>query len=508
MAVVIAYLSFLITLKAGLASAESLPAWHHQPPQQWLGLEAASDYLAKLGSRRTGSETHNQLIDHIQGQLESLGLHVYSDTWRFSYDNLSSLNPGRLTIGNNSPQPIIVSSTVPYSGHTPDDGVEGPLISLIGTGHPPRWADAAGGIAVVEISNPPVTNTSTVLPLWPGSPPWPERYTGVPSTPANTLVTNLTAARGAGVRAIVYVWDNISDELAAGLYAPFHSPFFGIPAVYVSGKAALSIRAAAAAKMTARVTLPGRLIPETPTRNVWVVIPGTSLRNESVIINTHTDGTNVAEENGHIALLQYARSLVVASPPRRTTVLAFVTAHIHSAPFSTTKRSTTRWLADHPELWNSSVAGGGGMRAVFGSCVEHLGARSYAENLSRNSYEPTGKPEDELLYAATPELAALVRRHWSGAATTEGGVRVMNPTAPGHTQFGEGLPLLQAGIPEVSLVTAPSWLLKEFSGDFDERTLVDLDVLARQVASFERIWREADSMDAGAFGVVVPPPKG
>ncbi|KLU87968.1 hypothetical protein MAPG_06958 [Magnaporthiopsis poae ATCC 64411] len=448
---------------------------------QWLGLEAAGDYLAKLGSRRTGSETHNQLIDHIQGQLESLGLHVYSDVWRFSYDNLSSLNPGRLAIGNS--QPITVSSTVPYSGHTSEDGVEGPLISLMGAGHPPKWAEAAGGIAVVEISNPPVTNTST--------------YTGVPSTPANTLVTNLTAARDAGVRAIVYVWDNISDGLAAGLYAPFHSPFFGIPAVYVSGKAALSVRAAVAANMTARVTLPGRLVPDTPTRNIWVVIPGTALRKESVIINTHTDGTNIAEENGHIALLQYARSLVV-SPPRRTTVLAFVTAHIHSAPFSTTKRSTTRWLADHPELWNSSVMGG--MRAAFGSCVEHLGARSYVEDLSRNNYEPTGKPEDELLYAATPELATLVRRHWSGA----GVVRVMNPTAPGHTQFGEGLPLLRAGIPEVSLVTAPSWLLKEFPTGFDERSLVDLDVLARQVASFERIWREADSMDAGAFGVVAP----
>ena len=35
-------------------------------------------------------------------------------------------------------------------------------------------------------------------------------------------------------------------------------------------------------------------------------------------------------------------------PPRRTTVLAFITAHIHAAPFSTTKRSTTRWLADNP----------------------------------------------------------------------------------------------------------------------------------------------------------------
>ncbi|KAL8393926.1 hypothetical protein RB595_003621 [Gaeumannomyces hyphopodioides] len=500
MALILCCLAFSLMLNAGLASAQMATALHHRPSQQWLGLKGESDYLAKLGSRRTASETHNQLIQHIQGQLESLGLHVYTNTWHFSYDNLSSLNPGRLTIGC---RPITVSSTVPYSGHTPDDGVEGPLISLVGTGHPPSWADAAGGIAVMEIANPPFTNTSTALPLWPGSPPWPDEYTGVPSTPANGLVTNLTAARDAGVRAIVYVWDNISDGLAAGLYAPFHNPFFGIPAVYTSGEAARAVRAAAAANRTAKVTLPGRLVPDTPTRNIWVVVPGTEVRNESVIINTHTDGTNAVEENGHIAMLAYARSLARA-PPRRTTVLAFITAHIHSAPFSTTKRSTTRWLADHPELWSAPA---GGVRAVFGTCVEHLGARSYREDLRRNAYEPTGDPEDELLYAATPELAALVRREWDGAAGDGGGgVRVMNPTAPGHTQFGEGLPLLQAGIPEVSLITAPSWLLKEFPAGFDERSLVDLDVLERQVASFERIWRWADSVDAGAFGVV--PPRG
>ncbi|KAL8402900.1 hypothetical protein RB596_009313 [Gaeumannomyces avenae] len=501
MASMLWYLGFSVMLNMGLASARIVTAVHPQPPQQWLGLEGESDYLAKLGSRRTGSETHNQLIQHIQGQLESLGLHVHTDTWHFSYDNLGSLNPGRLTIGR---RPITVSSTVPYSGHTPDGGVEGPLISLVGAGHPPRWADAAGGIAVVEIANPPFANTSTALPLWPGSPPWPDQYTGVPSTPANALVTNLTAARDAGVRAIVYVWANISDGLAAGLYAPFHTPFFGIPAVYTSGEAAQAVHAAAAANRTARVTLPGRLEHDTPTRNIWVVVPGTELRNESVVINTHTDGTNAVEENGHIAMLSYARSLARA-PPRRTTVLAFITAHIHSAPFSTTKRSTTRWLADHPELWSPTA--GSSLRAVLGTCVEHLGARSYREDLRRNAYEPTGEPEDELLYAATPELAAIVRREWSGAAGEERAeVRVMNPTAPGHTQLGEGLPLLQAGIPEVSLITAPSWLLKEFPVGFDERDLVDLDVLERQVASFERIWRWADGVDAAVFGVV--PPRG
>jgi len=454
-------------------------------------LESEVDYLASLGSRRTGSPTHNKLIDHIQQELESLGLEVQSQTLKFDYDKTSSLTPGRLSIDSKE---IHVSSAVPYSGHTPEDGVTSKLVTLISPTNQPDWSRAAGKIAVLNITNTPFDAAGT-LPLWEGSPAWGPADTGVPSTPANAIVAGLEKAREAGVKGIVYCWENITDVLASRVYAPFHNPWFGIPAVFVSGEDALAVRLASDSDAEATLTLTGELVPDTPTRSIWAVIPGTEKPEESILLSTHTDGTNLVEENGHIAILSYAKTLA-KSPPKRTHILLFVTAHIHSAPFSNTKRSTTRWLLDHPEVWNGTSP------AVFATCVEHLGAVAWEENIQENTYQSTHKPHEDLLYVATKELAALLYKHWDGAVP--GLTRAVNPSAGSQAQLGEGLPLLQAGIPEISLITIVSWLLNEFDDGFDERQLIDVEAAKRQVESFEKLWKAADGLKKEDFGVIVP----
>lgn len=142
------------------------------------------------------------------------------------------------------------------------------------------------------------------------------------------------------------------------------------------------------------------------------------------------------------------------------------------------------------------------MRAVFATCVEHLGAVAYEEDLISNTYTPTGLPQEELLYASTPELTALLYNQWIGAIPNL--TRIINPNVGPQAQLGEGLPLWHARIPEISLVTAPPWLLKEFPKEFDERRLVDMHALRRQVDSFERIWRMADLMPRHDFGTMAP----
>jgi len=459
-------------------------------------LQSEIEYLASLGSRRTGSPTHNQLIDHIHDDLESLDLEVFEQILTFDYDETSSLTPGRLSIDGKE---VHVSSSVPYSGHTPEEGVTAPLVSLIRPGSEQAngtdWSKAAGKIAVLNITNVPFDAGAT-LPVWEGSPEWGPALDGIPSTPANALVAHLDGAVKAGVLGVVYCWENITDALAERVYAPFHTPWFGIPAVFVSGENAQAVRQAAdKGGVEATLTLMGRLVPDTPTRNIWAVVEGTEKMDESVILSTHTDGTNIVEENGHLAILNFARSLV-KHPPRRTHILLFVTAHIHSAPFSTTKRSTTRWLLDNPDVWNGSAP------AVFATCVEHLGAVAWEEDIEKNTYKSTGRPHEELLYAASPELTELLYGHWDGAVP--GQTRVLDPSIGAQAQYGEGLPLWQAGIPEISLITAPSWLLNEFEDTFDEMQLIDVDATKRQIASFETIWREADGMEKSEFGVVRP----
>ncbi|CAI4213282.1 unnamed protein product [Parascedosporium putredinis] len=388
-------------------------------------LESEVNYLASLGSRRTGSPAHNQLIDHIQVELETLGFKVFTQLLTFDYDDTYSLTPGKLSVNG---EHLTVASTVPYSGHTPEDGVSGHLISLGNATGELDWAKATGNIAVLNISNEPL-DARAAVPLWEGSPDWGSAFTGVPSTPANTIVTGLELAREAGVKGIVYCWENISDALASRLYAPFHTPWFDIPALFVSGETAKAVRLAADADAVATLTLTGRLIPDTPTRNIWVVVPGTETPDESVILSTHTDGTNLVEENGHLAIINYAK-ILAEHPPKRTHILLFVTAHIHSAPFSNTKRSTTRWLLDNPEVWNGSSP------AVFATCVEHLGAVAWKEDVRENTYVSTNEPHEELLYAATPELASLLYQNWNGAIPHL--IRVANPNKGPQLQPGKG----------------------------------------------------------------------
>ena len=300
-------------------------------------------------------------------------------------------------------------------------------------------------------------------------------------------MANLSKAADAGVKAIVYAWDEISSGNAFGQYVPFHNPYMGCPAVYVAREAARSVMEGAKMGANATLTLAGELV-ERSTRTIWTMVEGE--KNETVIINTHTDGVNVVEENGHIALLAKARSLAT-SPPKRTTVLVFVTGHIHTAAFSNTSRVTSRWLADHPD-----IAG----NAVFGCCVEHMGAMNWTEDLSRDLYYPTGKQEDEYLFAATQELAVLVQKMWIGAVPNV--TRVINPMV-GVTQPGEGQPFLAAGIPEISLVTSPSWLLKEWQEDFDERQLMDVGAMKRQINSFMRIWEIVDVLRICCVSVAI-----
>ncbi|KAJ7042439.1 hypothetical protein C8F04DRAFT_1207948 [Mycena alexandri] len=437
----------------GFASAESSPKLPSPPVDSFYTKEI--DVVAQLKSRLTGSTNHTNFVDYLERELESLGL-----------------------------QSVPPSAYVPYSGDTGASGVSGSLVQ-IAAAVSPDWAPANGKIAVVNITNTP-TNGTAVFPVWPGSQQW-GAIPGIPAT--NAGVTNLTAAAAAGVKGVIYNWHNISSLNALGQYGPFKINYQGVPALYVTNQALENAQAT--------LTSTGTLIHNRRTRTLYVVVEGTHYKNESVIISTHTDGTNAVEENGHIALLAKARELA-ASRPKRTTVLVFLTGHLHTSGFTGTGRVFERWFQDHPELWagNTSTA----LKAVFGSCVEHLGAEHWREDPVNNVYYPTGDLEPEWLFAATSQLAALLGKVWNGAQP--GVLRAIDPNKSLIEQSGEGLPLLWNNIPEISLCTGPDWLLKIWPGDFDELQLADVPAVKRQTESFLKIWQTIDGWSADDFGIV------
>jgi hypothetical protein len=463
------------------------------------------DFIAPLHDRLTGSPNHNALIDRIQSQLQDLGLKVECDELPFTYFNGPLSEPSVSLGGKNMP----VTSYSKYSGFTGAEGVTGKLVDLrtLSLEEMPDWDKAGGNIAFTNITNLG-QNYQTVLPTWPGSPSWfPQN--GSPESNAETLVHNLTYAANAGVRAVVYAWQNATTGIVEGQWVPFHNLYQGVPTVFVQGDygGMQELADAVGQGVDVTVTLEATMEPKTISRTVWTVIEGTDLKNESMIINTHTDGTNVIEEDGYIALIAYAKELI-ANPPRRTTILLFVGQHMHyeafAPPFSNAaQRATSRWLNQHPELWagegqTNAYQYGGQLKGVAGCCVEHMGAIHWDQNLDDNTWFATDRVEPELLYASTPQLNSMLQDLWIGANPNI--TRVSNPVDSLIPQAGEGYPFFLVDMPNFSLVTNPSYLLKIWSQDFDERQLVDLRAMQRQVDSFTRMWRAMDAMSAEEFG--------
>jgi hypothetical protein len=443
---------------------------------------AEVEFLIKQGPRLTGSSAHNTLIDRIEGNLTSLGLEVKSDNYTFEYMTPASTSK-ELSLFVNGKQ-MEIASIFPYSGNTSELGTTGQLVNV--SRHHPNWELAKGNIAVISIANPPLPY-SMGLGTWDPAKKWVGNMTN-PLFPTDMIGQTLTMVKKASVKAVIFAWDGtITPRTAYNQYLPFKFPYAGIPAVFTSGETSKDILAAAESKSSATLTLLSALVPNTLTRTIYAVVEGSDPEKsrEALLIVTHTDGTNVIEENGHIGVLQLARDVSIISP-KRTHVFVFTTGHLRMPAFTKTSKATTRWLDDHPEFWKGGI---GQRRAIAGLVIEHMGAVEFKENLSTGAYSSTGTAEPELLYASTKELAGIAQQEWKGA--DPGFTRVSKPS--NMSQFGEGSALSNKEIPNISLVTAPSYLLSVWDGD--EHDLIDIPALTRQVKSFQRLRKQLDVMN-------------
>ncbi|KAL2212452.1 hypothetical protein CC79DRAFT_1379475 [Sarocladium strictum] len=440
------------------------------------------DLVTRLKSRLVGSDTQDELIDHIQSELEDLEQEVLTDLWNFTYYD-GPFSPPTLDIEGAE---LEVTSWVPYSGVTGHSGVTGWLVNLVtpNSSASPDWEQARGAIAVTNITNVPF-DPSILLSVWPDS----LEFGVSPRVPEfaaqNHILPHLVGAARAGVKAVIYIWEEAPIELVRGQYVAHENLFSGVPAIFVQDLQSAKVLLEAANRSAfATVTLHGEIVPGRQARTIYTIFEGTELKNESAIIETHTDGFNAVEENGHIALLAQARHLA-ANPPRRTTIMVFIGSHLHFPAFSPPPfRGTSRWLSEHPELWAGNgnadaFAFGGQLKGVVSSSVEHLGAVHFEPDIEADTYTRTNDTEPEVLGASTPELNDLVREYWVGADPDV--LRVTNPNEGAIPVPGENYPFFLAAIPNVFLITAPDYLLKIWPEDFDEKELIDLEAMQRQV---------------------------
>ncbi|EJP67350.1 uncharacterized protein BBA_03924 [Beauveria bassiana ARSEF 2860] len=449
-----------------------------------LDYQAEVDLLTRLGTRLTGSDQHQELVNHLETRLKDMGYEVHSDEFSFKYMPPFT-SPPNLVVDE---LPIDISSVFPYSGFTSPEGISGQLVKLRGTLSP--WSSARGNIAVVEISNPSIS-FGAIIKVWEGSQPW--GLQNNPLLPATIAGASIAKAKASGVQAVIFAWDGtISPAAAVNQYLPFTFDYQNIPVVFTAGNASRRVIEASEQGKTATIALPSAGLEDTSSRTIWAVSEGEKC-DETILVVTHTDGINVVEENGHIGVLQLAQD-VLAAKPHRTHVFVFVSGHMRIPSVTEHGQATTKWLQDHPEWWRGEH---GERKAIAGLVIEHLGAMEYIDDPAEGVLKRTGRPMREILYANTQELATLLSNEWNGMEL--GQPSISQPSA--FIQFGEGEPLSQLSIPNVALVTAPMYLLAAWEGD--ENELVDLAGMTRQINSFRKLRELAEKMDAEAFGIPI-----
>jgi hypothetical protein len=487
--------------------------------------------LQKMGTRYTGSPGHVKFINWLKAKFKAVpGFHLYSDPIRFDRW-LADKYSLSIDQGAGRSKPVDVSYYYPYSGKTGPKGISGRLVDLGKYDPiwytPAFWTPAAGEIALVKV--PPSTFSLDFGQIPTGGF---ERKQTSQQAALNYLkyawlVTHpvfqgmfaavpLLDARNAGVRGVICVWTGMSDDQVANQYNPLTTGYPnkkgvpvpgdpGCPALWVgesTGKSLADSAKTGQAKVT--LTLTAKIKANAVTETLWGVLPASGAdRRRSLIVNTHTDGPNVPEENGALGMLALARYFAKRKR-RRDLYFVMATGHFQlpqfikkiSNRFVVGNDAISRWMHKHPEIYQNALAG---------LSMEHLGCQRWADD-ANGKYSWTGDYEWGPTYT-TPQqgsldLTNLVQEAYLAAvqATNKSGATA-HPVVtmlPMPLFFGEGAPLYAGGLGTVSLCPVPSYLLQ--AGSRTNPKLLNLDKLDKrliygQILTFARTISALDATD-------------
>ncbi|MDC7124009.1 MAG: hypothetical protein PQJ46_00480 [Spirochaetales bacterium] len=462
----------------------SVPIWSEEQDTK-EELWTLQKELNLLGPRFTGNEAHQKFINLIKSELDKYSIDYKEDVYKFNRWEAQdySLKVDEINIP--------VSFYYPYSGITSAEGVTAPLIFCKSSSD---FRKAKGKIVVVKagVKALPTGLLFKIRNTKPGVERLPTRI----KNPVVASVLNghlLKKAKKSGALGAVLIWEGISADNAKGQYLPFTSGYKDFPVLWVDSKNGERLLSSAEKDASATLTLNARLeLSETST--IYAVIPGKS-KTETVIVNTHTDGTNAVEENGAIALIALAKAMSIKDEkPERTTVFVFATGHFQLPQFGIDEQqATSRWLNDHPEFWDGKD---GHAKAVAGLTIEHLGCMEWKDEKNNNNYKATGKIDFELVYTANKEMNQI----YLDAIKDRKMLRTITLRPRNSLYFGEGQPLFQRDIPTISLVPAPDYLCKvSENGEIDK---INSTLLYEQYQTFVKILDKIDSLPSKEFGSV------
>lgn len=475
----------------GVPSTETLREWNA--------------FMASLGPRHTGNAAHKAFVDFLASEFEALGLTVVRETQSFERWEANSWLLAVVEDGHETP--VEVASYYPYSGQTGEHGVVAEVVEAgLGDESALEGLDVAGKIAL--INQKPDGSLRTALgrlaamyeqlgvappEVSPDGLEWsayvkhaidsdPKDVSFARNATAELVFTapDLGPAMRAGAVGAVVIVSGMSLDKLRGQYAPFMSPLQGLPTLYVDERTGAELREACRSGRSVRLTLTVDL-SQGSTDQLHCVLPGES--DELVIVDSHTDGPNVFEENGALGVLAIAKALsqVSESERRRSTAFVLATGHFVGAV-----RSSDFFVEGHPELIEKAVA------AVV---VEHLGATEWVDD--EQGYRPTGEFEQAICMVSDRE--GLVDEAVDSLRTERvGNVLVATPFA-GELYFGEGGAFHRAGIGTVGYIPLPNYLIACGPGDHLDK--FDEDRMHAEVRALTRLVRRLDGCSSEELAV-------
>ena len=284
-----------------------------------------------------------------------------------------------------SGEALPVASYWAYSGATPAQGVTAPLI--VYDKNRPKEA-LQGHIVVFEVPPVPVslgrmfsighhyaTGDFDPAPNQFANDQW---YQGNFVTRFGRF-DNILRDSGAAGAIVVF---SMSAPRVSGLYTfpLLNEGILGVPGIYVDQTTGARIKAAATRGESATLTLLAAEEEVTP-YFYTAVLPGRdygTANDRQILLITHSDGPNLSQENGTLAIAAIIRAYANRPQASRSHSLRVLLDPQHYSP----GRHTINWYDAHPELMAP-------VTAVLG--VEHIGQLEFGEE--NEAYGLTGRPE-------------------------------------------------------------------------------------------------------------------
>lgn len=444
--------------------------------------------MNSFGTRLTGSRGHTDFINWLKAEIVGMDIPVFSDPFYFRRweEKRSSIE----IIDGNERISIPVSSAYPYSGETSPDGITEELVYVKSPADIPK---TKGKIAVFEIANVNFLPSEIAFDKrtsYPEDVVLEKKYEGPVITSFVQcfygILSKITKAK-----AVILIWKGLHDDCIKGQYLSFIMGYQNIPMLWVNETDGKKVTEAARAHKKARFVLEAEIEENAFTESFYCILKGKNEK-ETVIVNTHTDGTNCVEENGPIALLQLMKNMK-DKELERTHIFVFTTGHFRLPHFQDIRtgafQSGSRWLAMHRDLWDGK---GEHFKCVANLTLEHMGCREWRD--VDGEYKYTDKPEVELVYTGND----FVDRLYIDTVKERKTVRTMTLRGHNALHFGEGQNFFTMRIPEISLVPAPYYLC--VVSDTHEMEKFDIDLMTEQTETFARLIEKIEKTSASSLG--------